>query len=89
VFPDLSAGGERLHANLITARADDLPPSQVPHLLDHPSHAGEGRRHGRGPSPDRRRLFIEQSPEFFTAPKGLAQAADAAERQPSSLAVTP
>jgi len=34
-------------------------------------------------------LFIGQSPEFFTAPKGLAQAADAAERQPSSLAVTP
>ena len=54
-FPDLNADGELTPDQPDHARADGLPRSEVPDLLDHPPHRDRGRCHGRGQGPDRRR----------------------------------
>ena len=52
-FPDLNARGDAVQAQPDHARADEIPRSEVPDLLDHPAHQHRGRRPGRSEVPDR------------------------------------
>ena len=52
-FPDLNAGRAAVQAQPDHARANELPRSEVPEVLDHPPHQHRGRCPRRGEVPDR------------------------------------
>jgi hypothetical protein len=89
VFPDLSADGERLRSNLIVPEPTIFLRRKFPICSIIRRMQTKGAAMGAAQGLTANGLFVGQSPEFFAALNGLVQAADAAERQPSCLAVTP
>ena len=77
--PERRAGG--VQAQPDHARANELPRSEVPEVLDHPPPTNtEGAALGAAKFLTAMGLFNGQSPDFFAGVKALAEAADAAQR---------
>jgi Ferritin-like domain len=79
-FPDLNADGELLQTNLIMPEPTIFLDRKFPICsIIRPTQTKDAAM-GAAQALTASGLFIGQSPEFFAALKGLAQAADAAER---------
>jgi ferritin-like protein len=79
-FPDLNADGELLQTNLIMPEPTIFLDRKFPICSIIRPTQTKGAAIGAAQALTANGLFIGQSPEFFAALKGLAQAADAAER---------
>jgi len=79
-FPDLNADGELLQTNLIMPEPTIFLNRKFPICSIIRPTQTKGAAIGAAQALTANGLFIGQSPEFFAALKGLAQAADAAER---------
>jgi hypothetical protein len=78
VFPDLNADGELLQTNLIMPEPTIFLDRKFPVCSIIRPTQTDGAARGAAKALTDNGLFIGQSPEFFAALKGLAQAADAA-----------